>query len=78
MDAPPPPPLRLGPGEVEHLPDYRDTIDRLRTAGVRLLVSTSSLDVLGLAGRPLIEGVEPVDDAAVVALCADYDHIWYL
>jgi hypothetical protein len=78
VDAPPPPPLRLGPGEVEHLPDYREAIDRLRAAGVRLLVSTSSLNVLGLSGRPLIEGLEPVDDAAVVALCAEYDYVWYL
>ena len=78
VEAPPPPPLRLGPGEVGHLPDYRDTVDRLRAAGVRLLVSTSSLDVLGLAGRPLIEGLEPVDDFAMVALCGEYSHIWYL
>jgi hypothetical protein len=78
VEAPPPPPLRLGPGEVGHLPDYRDTVDRLRAAGVRLLVSTSSLDVLGLAGRPLIEGLEPVDDVAMVALCGEYSHIWYL
>jgi len=74
----PRPPLRLGPGEVEHLPDYRDTMARLRYAGVRLLVSGSSLDVLGLAGRPLIEGVETVDDTETVAVCAEYDHIWYL
>jgi intracellular sulfur oxidation DsrE/DsrF family protein len=78
VQTPPPPPLRLGPGEVEHLPDYRDTMARLRSAGVRLLVSGSSLDVLGLAGRPLIEGVETVDDAGAVAVCAEYDHIWYL
>lgn len=78
VDAPPPPPLRLGPGEVEHLPDYRDAVVRLRALGVRLFVSTSSLDVLGLAGRPLIEGLQPVDDSAVVALCGEYDHIWYL
>jgi len=78
VDAPPAPPLRLGSGEVEHLPDYRDTVDRLRSAGVRLLVSSSSLDVLGLVGRPLIEGVEAVDDPKIVAVCAEYDHIWYL
>ena len=78
VDAPPPPPLRLGAGEVEHLPDYRGTMDRLRGHGVRLLVSISSLDVLGLSGRPLIEGVEPVNDASMVALCGEYTHVWYL
>ena len=78
VDAPPPPPLRLGSGEVEHLPDYRDTMGRLRAAGVRLLVSSSSLDVLELADRPLLKGVEPVDDCAIVEVCAYYDHIWYL
>jgi sulfur relay (sulfurtransferase) DsrF/TusC family protein len=78
VDAPPPPPLRLGSGEVEHLPDYRDTVDRLRGHGVRLLVSRTSLDVLGLTGRPLVEGLEPVDDEGIVAVCAEYDHIWYL
>ena len=78
VDAPPVPPLRLGPGEVEHLPHYRDTIGRLQASGVRLLVSSSSLDVLGLAGRPLLEGVEAVDDRAVIAVCVEYDHIWYL
>lgn len=78
VDAPPAPPLRLGRGEVEHLPDYRDTVGRLRASGVRLLVSSSSLDVLGLAGRPLLEGVEAVDDRGVVAVCAEYDHIWCL
>jgi hypothetical protein len=78
VDAPPPPPLRLGPGEVEHLPDYREALGRLRAAGVRLLVSTSSLRVLGLSDRTLVEGLEPVDDAAVVVLCAEYDYVWYL
>jgi hypothetical protein len=78
VDAPPPPPLRLGSGEVEHLPDYRDTIGRLRATGVRLLVSSSSLDVLELADRALLKGVQPVDDEAIVAVCAYYDHIWYL
>ena len=78
VDAPPPPPLRLGSGEVEHLPDYRDTMGRLRAAGVRLLVSSSSLDVLELADRALLKGVQPVDDEAIVAVCAYYDHIWYL
>ena len=78
VEAPPAPPLRLGSGEVEHLPDYRDTVDRLLDAGVRLYVSTSSLTVLGLGGRRLIEGIEPVDDGAVVALCVEYTQIWYL
>ncbi|MFL6130928.1 MAG: hypothetical protein ACJ73E_17920 [Mycobacteriales bacterium] len=78
VDAPPPPPLRLGSAELAHLPDYRDTIGRLRSAGVRLLVSSTSLHVHGLAGRPLIEGIEPVDDHEVIAVCGEYDHIWYL
>lgn len=78
VEAPPPPPLRLGSGEVAHLPDYRDAVDRLLAAGVRLFVSASSLAVLGLAGRPLIEGLELVDDDAVVALCVEYSQIWYL
>ena len=78
VDAPPPAPLRLGSGEVEHLPDYRDTMERLRAAGVRLLVSSSSLEVLEVAGRPLVKGVEPVDDEGIVAICGYYDRIWYL
>src|SRR4051812_24254017 len=55
--AAPAAPLRLGSGEVEPLPDYRDTVQRLRSAGVRLLGSRASLDVPGLAGRAVIEGV---------------------
>jgi hypothetical protein len=78
VDAPPPPPLRLGSGEVAHLPDYRDTMGRLRTAGVRLLVSSSSLALLGLADRPLLGGVEPVGDDELVPICAHYDYLWYL
>jgi hypothetical protein len=78
VDAPPPPPLRLGSGEVEHLPDYRDTIGRLRAAGVRLLVSSSSLDALGLVDRPLLKGVDSTRDDEIVAICAHYNHIWYL
>lgn len=78
VDAPPAPPLRLGSGEVTHLPDYRDTLDRLRSAGVRLLVSSSSLAALGYGGRPLVEGVAPVDDQQIILICDEYDRIWYL
>ena len=78
VDAPPPPPLRLGSGEVEHLPDYRDTIGRLHASGVRLLVSSSSLDLLGQADLPLLKGVDPIDDDEIIAIFAHYKYIWYL
>lgn len=78
VDTPPPAPLRLGDELVEHLPDYRETVGRLRGSGVRVLVSSTSLEVIGMAGRPLLDGVEPVSDDGIIAVCVDYDHIWYL
>lgn len=79
LDASEPPPLRLGDTFLEYPPDYRSTVGRLRAAGVRLLVSSTSLDALGLArSRPLLAGIEPVDDKRIVAICSEYDRIWYL
>lgn len=78
VDAPPAPPLRLGDGVIEHVPDYPATVDRLAAAGARVLVSSSSLAALGLAERSLLGPVELVDDADLAKVCTGYDHIWYL
>lgn len=71
-------PLRLGVGPPTSEPDYALTIDRLAGAGARVMVSSSSLSAVGLAGRALHAAVEPVEDARLAAIFALYDRLWYL
>lgn len=78
LDAPVAEPLRLADRTLEHPPDYRDTLGRMAAAGVRLLVSRSSLAERGLGARPLLAGIDAVSDEEIATICARYDRIWYL
>src|SRR5262249_17139430 len=74
--TPAPPPMGGVPWGVS--PDYRQALERLGADGAAVLVSATSLDQLGLTGRPMSPCVEIVTDDQIVAVAVACERIWFL
>ncbi len=78
LDAEAPPAPRIADRIWGVAADYREALLRLAEDGAEVLVAASSLDQLGLRGRPLVPGVYPVSEADIVARWTAYERIWFL
>lgn len=71
------PALTLGDWRQTEPADLRGDITGLLEGGVPVHVITEDLDELGVAGRPLVEGVRPVARRDLPQLYEQADQVWH-
>lgn len=71
-------PVEIGGVPWGEFPDYPQALARLHADGATVLVAQSSLTAFGVAGRPLLPGVEAVGEDRIAAVVAACDRVWFL
>ena len=71
------PKLQIGDVSVENPPAYDEDLGRIIAKGGKVYVVEDDLAELGLAGAPLIAGVDRISRADLPRVTAAYDHLWW-